>query len=128
MDALARLSRADAKYFRDAIRDSSRGRCEVCGYFCHPILHIHHIKPVSKGGEGMPNNLIALCPNCHTTIHRLKDTEKDGNERGLELIGSWVNMMFPPDQARLLGSIAFETASYADGKWTANNSPLSWED
>ncbi len=119
-----RQSRADAKFFRDAIRKRSNGHCEVCGFFCHPIMNIHHVKPVSKGGNGMPENLIALCPNCHTTIHRLKDTEKEGDDQALELIGSWIEITYTSEEMRLLGSVAFETAEHKDGKWIANNSPL----
>lgn len=126
-DETKRQSRADAKYFRDAVRKRSNGKCEICGFFCHPIMNIHHVKPVSKGGNGYPENLIALCPNCHTTIHRLKDTEKNGDEKGLALIGSWIEIIYPFEQMKLLGSIAFETAEYRDGIWIANNSHLVWE-
>lgn len=122
-----RQSRANARFFRDAIRKRCNGRCEVCDFFCHPIMNIHHVKPVSKGGTGFPQNLIALCPNCHTTIHRLKDTEKEGDEIGLALIASWIEIAYKPEQIRLLGSVAFETAEHKDGKWIANNSPLWWE-
>lgn len=43
------------------------------GYMCanprcrHILtLHIHHIVWVKEGGSNDPNNLVALCPNCHT--------------------------------------------------------------
>ncbi len=110
-------SRADAKYFRDTIRERNKGCCEVCGFFCHPIMHVHHVKPVSKGGDGYPSNLIALCPNCHATIHKMKDTERTGDEKGLALIGSWVEIMYRPDQMRLLEIVAFEKAEYVAGAW-----------
>lgn len=110
-------SRADAKFFRDMIRRRNGGCCEVCGFFSHPIAHIHHVVPVRKGGVGFPGNLIALCPNCHTTIHRLKDTEKTGDEAGLALIISWMELVYQPDQVRLLEIVAFEKAAYVDGAW-----------
>lgn len=60
-------------------------RCAVCGYtryanfkqissptpeeFPHIGLGIHHIIPISKGGDDEENNLILLCPNCHKEAH-----------------------------------------------------------
>jgi 5-methylcytosine-specific restriction protein A len=34
-------------------------------------LQIHHIVPRSKGGADTIDNLVALCPNCHCTIHSI---------------------------------------------------------
>lgn len=45
-------------------------KCEKCSYDNKNVLQLHHIKERSKGGKDVPNNLIVLCPNCHTTIHR----------------------------------------------------------
>jgi hypothetical protein len=46
------------------------------GYLCgNPVcrtpltLDIHHLDPVSNGGSDAPDNLLALCPNCHTSHH-----------------------------------------------------------
>lgn len=38
---------------------------------CRTILtfEIHHLDPVAEGGPDSPDNLIALCPNCHTLHH-----------------------------------------------------------
>lgn len=38
---------------------------------CRTILtiEIHHLDQVSEGGGNEPENLIALCPNCHTLHH-----------------------------------------------------------
>lgn len=33
-------------------------------------LDIHHLDKVSDGGSDDPENLIALCPNCHARHHR----------------------------------------------------------
>jgi hypothetical protein len=33
-------------------------------------LDIHHLDPVAEGGGGDAENLIALCPNCHTLHHQ----------------------------------------------------------
>ena len=39
---------------------------------CRMVLaiHIHHLDQVSKGGGNTSDNLIALCPNCHTLHHQ----------------------------------------------------------
>lgn len=60
--------------------------CQYCGrtvydkrqldkarkYKQHPggvELHVHHIKPLSKGGDNSLNNLISLCETCHENQH-----------------------------------------------------------
>jgi hypothetical protein len=45
-------------------------RCAVPG--CRKILtlELHHIDPVRGDGENAPDNLIALCPNCHTMLEQ----------------------------------------------------------
>lgn len=42
-------------------------RCTICGA---PWMEIHHIDEISEGGETAFDNLIVLCPNCHTRVHR----------------------------------------------------------
>lgn len=42
-------------------------RCTICGA---PWMEIHHIDEISEGGETSFDNLIVLCPNCHTRVHR----------------------------------------------------------
>ncbi|MCI2424742.1 HNH endonuclease [Candidatus Acetothermia bacterium] len=39
---------------------------------CRTILtlDIHHLDYVSESGSNQPDNLIALCPNCHTLHHK----------------------------------------------------------
>ncbi len=50
-------------------------------YACHcddQILHMHHILPISEGGSDEIDNLILLCPSCHTVVHagtELKDDD-----------------------------------------------------
>ncbi|MCP5450830.1 MAG: HNH endonuclease, partial [Gammaproteobacteria bacterium] len=47
------------------------------GYKCsNPVcrtiltLDIHHLEYVSKNGDNTPDNLLALCPNCHALHHK----------------------------------------------------------
>ena len=34
-----------------------------------PFLEVHHIIPLSHGGQDILDNVIALCPNCHRRQH-----------------------------------------------------------
>jgi len=34
-----------------------------------PYLEIHHIKPLTQGGEDSLDNILVLCPNCHRKVH-----------------------------------------------------------
>jgi len=34
-----------------------------------PYLEVHHVDPLSNGGEDTIDNAIALCPNCHREAH-----------------------------------------------------------
>lgn len=42
----------------------------------HIDVEIHHIVFVEEGGADSYDNLIALCPNCHTLVHRGKIDKK----------------------------------------------------
>lgn len=52
--------------YRAYIRDNKK--CKICGY--DRIVQIHHILPRCEGGKDDLNNLITLCPNCHSLVHR----------------------------------------------------------
>ena len=57
--------------------------CEYCG---KPVLadHVHHIIPLSKGGDNRESNLIALCCNCHSKIHGRNLNYKELQKQGIE--------------------------------------------
>lgn len=64
--------RAELSKERPEIIAKSNG-CELCGCKnCSPILH--HIIPVSKGGDNSPENIVVLCEECHKDFHRLYAT------------------------------------------------------
>ncbi|HOX97057.1 MAG TPA: HNH endonuclease signature motif containing protein [bacterium] len=53
----------------------SKGYCEACDSQApflrrngEPYLEIHHIDEVCNGGADSPENLVALCPNCHRRV------------------------------------------------------------
>ena len=55
----------------------AKGYCESCNkpapfkrkFTLDPYLEVHHIIPLSKGGEDSLENTLALCPNCHRELH-----------------------------------------------------------
>lgn len=56
--------------------DRANGICELCGKPApfvtakgRPFLEVHHIIPLSEGGEDTTENVAALCPNCHRMCH-----------------------------------------------------------
>jgi HNH endonuclease len=45
--------------------------CEECfkKKILVPVEEVHHIKPLSEGGNHNKSNLISLCKSCHARIH-----------------------------------------------------------
>ena len=43
--------------------------CCLCRRFQPLCLQVHHIRPQAEGGTNDPDNLIALCLNCHSSVH-----------------------------------------------------------
>jgi len=41
-----------------------------------PYIEIHHVVPLSEGGEDSIYNTVALCPNCHRALHYSNDREE----------------------------------------------------
>lgn len=64
-------------YVVEYVKRKARGVCQDCKQLApfnikgsaEPYLEIHHIVPLSKGGEDSIDNTIALCPNCHRKRH-----------------------------------------------------------
>jgi len=63
------------RFLRNLVIHRADGTCELCGKKAPfiskkgtPYLEIHHIKPLSDGGEETADNVIALCPNCHRMV------------------------------------------------------------
>ncbi len=57
--------------------DTRRSVLHQAGYRCgNPVcrtiltLDIHHLDPIANDGFDGPDNLLALCPNCHALHHR----------------------------------------------------------
>ena len=42
--------------------------CDKCG--SKEDLYLHHIMPISWGGNSIPENCITLCKDCHEKVHK----------------------------------------------------------
>ena len=68
------------------------GKCEACNKAAPfhskkgPFLEVHHVNELSDNGPDTPNNVIALCPNCHRQAHYSKDKNKFN-----ESLREWLN-------------------------------------
>lgn len=66
----------------------SGGECEGCGEVPfmkdggEPYLEVHHLHRRSDGGPDHPENVVALCPNCHRRVHH----GQEGDEFNEDLI------------------------------------------
>ena len=75
-DRYERAPDVNKKYGRawKRIRDryaAAHPLCEMClkeGRLT-PVEEVHHILPISKGGDHRDSNLMSLCQSCHTKIH-----------------------------------------------------------
>jgi len=56
------------KQLKQTVLKESEFKCSVCG--AKNFLELHHIQPISLGGENSPDNLIVLCPTCHMAVDR----------------------------------------------------------
>lgn len=77
-------ARMQVAYYRaEAIRRyalaRANGHCEGCTQAAPfssaqgPYLECHHLHRVADGGPDHPENVVALCPNCHRRAHYSKD-------------------------------------------------------
>ena len=48
------------------VKQRDGNACRECGYK-GPGLTVHHVIPVSRGGQTIMFNLITLCPRCHSS-------------------------------------------------------------
>lgn len=47
------------------------------------FVEVHHIIPLSEGGDDTPENAVALCPNCHRFLHYATETVRRGQRNAL---------------------------------------------
>ena len=60
---------------RNYVIQRANGYCQLCGLAAPfkdtigiPFLEVHHVIPLKNFGIDSPDNLVALCPNCHRKI------------------------------------------------------------
>ncbi len=65
-------------YVSELAKRKAGGICQLCAEPApfsdkkgSPYLETHHIDWLSKGGEDIIENTVALCPNCHRKMHSL---------------------------------------------------------
>ena len=54
--------------------DRFNNMCDVCGWeppINIDVIEAHHIMQYSDGGKNEIDNIMALCPNCHSIFHHV---------------------------------------------------------
>ena len=61
------------------ILKATNGKCELCTADApfqtsigRPYLEVHHVRTLASGGPDTIDNTVALCPNCHRSMHYSK--------------------------------------------------------
>jgi len=68
---MGRKRKAIPNEIKDKLLVEAMHRCCLCPE--HPdITHIHHIVLISEEGPNTEENLMLVCPTCHSKIHRIK--------------------------------------------------------
>ena len=65
------------------VKERSNYSCEMpsCDYIGFnktdgkQYIEVHHVIPLSEGGEDSMHNTVALCPNCHRALHYASNRE-----------------------------------------------------
>ena len=70
---------------RRMIKERDGYRCTKCGRAGK--LQVHHIKHLKDGGDDHPDNLTALCIDCHLSIHSTKTPEQNDWKRAVKELG-----------------------------------------
>ena len=67
-EKLGRLDLAEYELLRQQILRRDGWRCQFCGTMSN--LQVHHQQFRSQAGADVESNLITLCADCHSVIHR----------------------------------------------------------
>lgn len=64
--------------------------CNICGaqFEDNNVLDVHHLIPLSQGGEDKIENMVLLCPNCHKQVHkRFRNSQNSNYDSNCEMSG-----------------------------------------
>ncbi len=88
-ESSSRTTYQRSKVVKEYALRAADGVCRGCGEEApflteegEPFLEVHHLHRRSDGGADHPENVIAICPNCHRRVHH----GRDGDEFNQELI------------------------------------------
>ena len=80
--AVVRVEYARNPHVAEVAKRRAGGRCELCGKLApftnaqgKPYLESHHIVWLAHGGHDVPENTVALCPNCHRKMHIVNESK-----------------------------------------------------
>lgn len=80
--AVVRVVYARNPHVAEVAKRRADGKCELCGKpapftnaQCQPYLESHHIVWLAHGGHDVPENTVALCPNCHRKMHVVNESK-----------------------------------------------------
>ena len=60
---------------RRKVLERDKHRCQECGGVGK--FEVHHVKPLSEGGNNDVGNLTTLCRTCHINAHKRELTEPE---------------------------------------------------
>jgi len=67
---------------KSKVFDDQNGKCWKCREKLKLMsTEFHHLKFVSKGGKSKTDNLVALCANCHSVIHKEEKAKEIDKKR-----------------------------------------------
>ena len=85
--------RARDSAIRSYAIERSLGICESCDTPAPfttrnglPYLEVHHIIPLSEGGPDHPQNVAAVCPNCHRRTEKSQDSKEFNNKIMIKIL------------------------------------------
>ena len=88
----------------------SKAYCPIC-YSDSSPLHVHHKKPLSKGGNNKAANLLVMCEDCHLKEHNVKSFFGDNSTSNARSYSAIVRQTIK-DAIKSSGTIKFQYTKY----------------
>lgn len=95
-----------------------KGCCILCGH--ENIAHHHHLVPRHEGGSDTPENIVGLCENCHSNLHKRKVKLKQIGKKKKYAGTSIVNISIPFIYDKLMEIFGKNHTHICQGWETAN--------